>query len=350
VAGTATLAKSSFTSTDFNTTWTGYQNNNYALIATDCGGAQIRFIRGEAATGVGGLHIAGWIAVNKNTPAQPDTGVYDPTTLVDLFVPSGQAEGPIYLKFGEAGTPFFWGAYHWTATQTAINESEAYTYDTSSVYNATFTFTDNTWIRTIASEFRRTLTADIQVKNGAAAAVEVGDYVSTYAFRPDGLQITLSHTFNADAATADLRIPGGLYQGGYGGKWNLPAQFTTAKLLGDRATVSIGPPYDDTSAIKDYGIAVEAFSRALNAKAIFSCRSNVYNAAGTGALSKISILKASAGDVPKIYKALCGADDIDLADGDIAIGVQLRQMFPWLDAPGGKRTFAPGTGTVTLGE
>jgi hypothetical protein len=335
ISGTATLVKNSFNcaiSGDFGPEHTGGIADNWALIATNCGGAEIRFVRGEAPTASEYLSICGWIAINDSIAGDPGSGVFDPTTVVNIEPASSDAEGPLVFKFGSGGTAFFWGfgGSHWTSTNTLTSSAELKVYDTAAADSVAGVFANNTQVNTVATSFSKILTGNIQVKNGAAAADTVGTYRNTYTFTPRGLVISIRYAFNASVLTNALRIPTttSVYSyGGYIGQWALTAQFNKFKLTEDPSMVSVVAPWDDSYPVGGYSAAIVGYAPSLRAAARFTARGRFYNITKTVSNSYMSVLKRTQG-FPKIYTTLGNVADITLADGDVVEATQVRQVMP----------------------
>ena len=341
-SGTATLFNGSpttanlvyTTGNDFGT-YDGFYNNNYKLIATNVAiNTVLRFTRST-----GGTIICGWLLINDATLAQPDTGVFDPTTLVNLEPASSEAEGPIYLRFA-AQTPFFWGLGHWRVNPivaegvgTITGEAELKVYDTDAADSQAAVLTDNTQVNTKATSFTRILTGVIQTKNGAEVAQSVGTYTGIYNFSAKGLGISLKHVFDADVDAIGsllyVATTANIYgRGGYLAKWNLPDSFNRFKLAGGSTFAKVEAPWDDSVPAEGYGSQLIGYSPTLNSIIKFYGRGKFYNTTAAISNTWIYVVKASAGSAPKLYATLGDIADINLAAGDTIESEQFRQVYP----------------------
>lgn len=292
------LLSSIDTSTGAGIVGNGLEPNELIHLATDCGGGTITLT-----PSANYVYLVGFLCLNKNTPGDPLTGVFDPESLVLHQRSDQSANGPIKFKFGAGGTSFFWGHGHWTALQTAINETSSVLADVAAWSPAA-----DTWVRTQVSDVQVQLLADIQANDGSSNHT-VGTFEETYFFSPSGLRIGMRYVFNATAEAQDLRIPAAP-DCGYCGQWGLTQNLTSVRRLPmDASRLSVTAPWDD-SAVAQGNAAIWAMYGG-SVQALFIGRTSVGET--TGFVSKRSDL----GGWPKIYKYANLEAEIDLVDGDV---------------------------------
>ena len=296
---------------------------SFAKIANDCNDAVFYLTPPNNGKYIS---VAGFVAVNKDSVAQPDTGVFDPETLISLLPPGQSSTGPALFNFnGDAGTSFWWGMGHWVnnnGNNTLINESQILSYGT----NATEWFPDeNQWVRQKTKVFYRLLMGDIRVYDGLYY-YNVGRYRCLYRFTSTGLITSQRLEFNSDAELCNLytNSPAGLC-----GQWSLkPEHFDKAMAVpyNSIAVDAVGP-FNHTDICMSATSAL-SMSGNQNLAAFFIADGRFYCDGGIKPVGqpRAFIRERTEG----FHKFYCywayGTDDIPIKDGDIMEGIHLRLL------------------------
>lgn len=360
-SGTATLVTSSLTFSDSGSftaqgediyypryETSGYEAyphyKSYCLIATDCGGASLTFTGSGTATA-----LFGFIAINDNATAQPDTGVFDPTTIEWImpgsFNNSGTqtrydqyVEGPLCLNINDGELFFFGGqgTQHASASNKVTSPKVAVYADTTlkadydiSSNDAWTNPTDNAFVRVTADAITITLTGTMSLSDGTTTVADAGTYALIQQYTASGLAITQKFKFNAAAAAAAVKLEGSI-NGGYVAQWSLDNDFTQYfQIPYDTARNKLSA-YDDVIILNNALTAIAMYDVKHDIVALFQCGFSYYDASATGAYSvpNLCIKPYSTGDgFAKIYLSpLKVGADVAVGENDEIIAYQIRTV------------------------
>lgn len=291
-------------------------------------------------------YIVGFIAINDNATAQPDTGVFDPTTITYLMptsydssgtqISSGQVtDGPIALQYGASGTATFWGNSHWSGwagidvVNTLVGASTYVTYDRTAFSSCTSTAystpTNDAEVRYVADGITCRASGAISFSDGTTDIADIGSYVLVYNWYAGGMTIRQEFAFNSGVETGDgiyLSIAGG-DKGGAIATWSVSNIFNQYMILPYHSTKqTITGAYDGTYETSQNGTTIIMFSNANNVEALFGYTGYLYDASANSGYSKpiCTIQRRGTGGIFNKCLAYLMENspntDFKLADGD----------------------------------
>lgn len=337
------------------TNYDGYPNyKSVCLIAQDfTSDATIVITPTTAATNQ--CNIVGFIAINDNSTAQPDTGVFDPTT-IEYLMPSSYnstgtqtayqqyAEGPLYLNIN-GGTPTFWGNGHWggASSSDVLNLLQSSTsivsYDKTAFFTVTQTSysppTDLVWIRYTADSVTSSTTGIIDVDDGTTNAAGLGTYNIMRQWTSSGMAITQKWAFDSDAETAVLKLDiENDLDGGYISQWSLDKDFTKYMFLPYNTVKQSVGAYDDSYGAEYNATSIILFDETHSVEALFSSGFYYYDASASSCFSKptFKLYKRNIGDgYAKVYlspiqNTATANEDIPIQTGDEIYSFQFRSF------------------------
>jgi hypothetical protein len=289
------------------------------LLARNCGGGTVTIMRST-----GSLYIMGFVWVNVNAAADPDTGVADPATLKKVLVSADTT--PIGLNFG-GGAPVLWGGNHWLNDSTLASPVETYTYDTG--LTAMPTPTTNTWLRDATTVVHRTLAGTIQLRPAPDGRANCGTFRSEYILSPSGVRIIGRANWNAGVSSESSQVNlHGAFRGGYA----IRCGINPAVLNRVRAIPGSAYPVALTNSASNLLSQVSNTLVAQGTDLILTCNCFASHLDSSG------VPKAETGGAiawawdngvtdTVLYRPLmAGTEDVPLANGDVTLLVQTWEL------------------------